>query len=266
MQNILQQMRSTGLEPDIVTFMLMCQGLQNALFQALDLADDARAATHLTLAASQLLASSSAYICKLFYALMGSTPIATLDPIHVSDTMTPPADTNTTSLGDLPQLLAPPHGAALHALISALGMLPHWQGMVELLRWMAAHRAAVDAAAAVPRNGFALRRRALVAVRVFAERYWLRVGSDSGSGSDDGGAGINGSATGTDGDAAGGMIMTAPPAAAAAAAPATYRGKRAQRRTLKKLRTLIDGVDGWGGWPSDEECAAYVRGGRFPRS
>lgn len=276
MQNTLQQLRSTGLEPDIATFTLMCQGLQNALFQALDLADDAREATHLPPAATQLLANGSAYICKLFYTLMGSTPISKPTTITTPTTATAPADTHadTAPLRNLPQLLAPPHGAALHALIRVLGMLPHWQGLVELLRWMAAHRAAIDAAAAAPRNGAALRRRALVAVRVFAERYWLC--ERGGSGSDDGLAGSDRARGGgddsvtvrhaADGDAAG-AAATAP--AADRAAPMDRdvgrRRKRAQRRTLKKLRTLVDGVDGWGGWPSDEECAAYVRSGRFPR-
>lgn len=132
----------------------------------------------------------------------------------------------------LPKLLEVPHPAQLHALIRILGLRRDYEGLLDLIEWMALFSDEVLAVASETMNGRSMMRRCMTATRVFLERSWMDI-----SPSDDGGpAGHSG------------IVIEADPAPV---------------EILSVVYDTIMEKTSWGGWPTDEEVLQYCSHGRF---
>ena len=193
-------------------------------------------------------ASHARYLQREFRLLVGDA-----DDGDVARTKRPVNDTD----GDqrhtwTMELLEVPNPALLHAYIRALGWLANFQGLVNLVRWMAENRDALAERRSRDRNGEVMMRRAVVALRVFAERSWLAHASgrkvpghvdDVGAhkGPDSIGEGMETSMASD----LGRLEVPAP------------------EDVVDDMMRVIGGVEDWGGWASEEEVEVYCRDGRF---
>lgn len=140
---------------------------------------------------------------------------------------------------NLPALLHAPGPAILHAYIRALGWCAAYRSLLGTLRWMTEHRAQLDEARERDRNGEAVMRRAVIAVRVFMERAWMnswgarRLGSEDESVERD--------------EEPGSDVLRRLESPASAA-------------QIQEARALLED---WGGWATDEEVSRYCRDARF---
>ncbi|KAI9779612.1 MAG: hypothetical protein M1839_007277 [Geoglossum umbratile] len=83
----------------------------------------------------------------------------------------------------LPSLLAIPHPSEIHAYVRVLGLLQEHEELLALFHWMAKHSSELDVVANESNNGRRIRRRAVVAARVFLEpSYWEKVSCKPGKG------------------------------------------------------------------------------------
>jgi hypothetical protein len=148
---------------------------------------------------------------------------------------------------ELPRLLETPSPAVLHAYIRALGWLGDYDGLLETVRWMAEHRPELASKRERDRNGEAMMRRALTALRVFLERSWLPEDErpkqrelDSGDLEDST------------------VRLVLPRNLARLESPA-------EAHVIEEAKELVGGVEEWGGWATDEEVETYCQNERFVR-
>ena len=259
MQECLHLMRNLRLSIDASVFWFMCRGMERAIFAAMHTREqNAQFAFRSTLASTEvrdgsptshrlkesadriLSVQSFDYIRSLFYALMSHSSFAPPDD-HNSSTCTPEAEperpntpnAETRDNPALPRLLSRPSAQLLHAFVRITGLLRDWDGLLELVRWMAEHASEIRNAIEMPRNGPVLLRRTVVAVRVFSERSWLQPRYTSQDGGDR-------------------TTMAQP----SEAAPCEVVGE---------LKWIVESFeDLWGPWPDEEEMRVYMKGGRLP--
>lgn len=144
------------------------------------------------------------------------------------------ADTNAQHHHFPPRLLVVPDPALLHAYIRALGWMGDHHGLLSLTRWMVEFREALMEQQGAYRNGDMLMRRAIVALRVFLERAWLR--------------GVWCSARQDGGENPDRRLKI------------LQRLERPAEDNIRlEVERLVEGVEEWCGWPDDEEVEEYCR-------
>ncbi|KAI5248410.1 hypothetical protein E4T42_05621 [Aureobasidium subglaciale] len=125
----------------------------------------------------------------------------------------------------LPHLYTIPRPAMLHAYIRALGLLRDYEGLKELVTWMARYRKDLAKRCAMDRRGHVLMRRALIALRVFLEDRW-ELSKELEENADEE---VDDEITSS-----------------------------ASAENIEEIKALVESVPRWGGWPSDEEVEMYV--------
>ena len=129
----------------------------------------------------------------------------------------------------LPRLLEVPRPAFLHQFIRVLGLYGNYEGLLDLLEWMALYADELEVQAAAQRNGSRLARSSIVAVRVFLERSWVYYDIP---------------------DRKNHVLLERDVDPAPLA-------------TWEMIKRIIAENPGWGGWPEDREVEEYVMKGRF---
>ncbi|KAF2166189.1 hypothetical protein M409DRAFT_23378 [Zasmidium cellare ATCC 36951] len=146
---------------------------------------------------------------------------------------------HTDSPEELPKLLAVPDPASLHAYIRALGWLGDYKGLHATVRWMREYRSELLERSERDRRGEEMARRAVVALRVFLERSWIR----------------DATLEPDPNDAA--QFEYAEHSTEAASLLARARSP-AEAEDIAAVREIVEDVEEWGGWPSDEEVQTYI--------
>ena len=143
----------------------------------------------------------------------------------------PPPDNYLPPACLIPKLLEVPDSAQLHSIIRILGLRRDYQGLLDLIEWMALYSDEIRAVTEEQQNGARMMRRCMIAIRTFLERSWLyyqEAGSEQ--------AQLNEMT---------GELEPAP---------------------LEIWQTIHDAINEkqhWGGWPTDAEVERYCRKGRF---
>lgn len=245
MQELLLTMKKLNIEVDADVFWWMCRGLERAIFAAIEVQDPSRSDSvrpkkglfEDTVSSRQLEEPRDAvlsdqtfnYICALFHELMGSFPaLPTEEPPRPSKYRVYGLQEDIIAL---PRLLSRPWPQILHAFVRVAGLLRNWNGMLEIVRWMAEHAAEIQETIDVPSNGPEMLRRSIVAVRVFSERTWVpRKSLPTRQGST--------------------VVET---------------DKGAPEETRNEIRCIVGGHEAlWGPWPHNEEVELYMNNGRLP--
>ncbi|KAL9051898.1 MAG: hypothetical protein Q9162_005736 [Coniocarpon cinnabarinum] len=129
-------------------------------------------------------------------------------------------------------LLSIPFPAVLHAYMRSLGMLRDWNEMKRFVGWLVDYQQDINEATEMTGNGFEMRRKMIVAARVFLERTWLLYQQSVGR------------------------------------APTANVDSGAPSEVIEQIKASFAHVDGWGGWPCDKEAHEYcfaAYAGEFPR-
>lgn len=185
---LLDQMQSIGLDLDFQGFQIVCTGYEKAVLASLRVLKAPRTGTRDVVAdscvdtpaspeganpskvsAEQIISHGLRRVKGFFKELVqipswGRTSTATA-PAQWPNAVDPAVL--------LPQLMEVPAPAQLHAFVRVLGIRQDYDGILDLVRWMARFAPELRAVAEEARNGPSLMRRTLVAVRVFTERSWL---------------------------------------------------------------------------------------------
>lgn len=159
-------------------------------------------------------------------------------------------------------LLEVPAPPLLHAYIRALGWIADYRSLLDVVRWMARYRGALAERREADRNGEVIMRRAIVALRVFLERSWLRETMryppelecpPSGK------IQLDKRTQKTTPDVPQGKQQVT--------CDNTFHLKRlelpARRTILTEIKDLVESVEDWGGWPTEEEVEDYCQHERF---
>ena len=130
-----------------------------------------------------------------------------------------------------PKLLEVPDPAQLHSFIRILGLRRDYQGLWDLIEWMALFSNEIRAVMEEQQNGPRMMRRCLIATRVFLERSWFsyRDSDDEKTWLDE-------------------LVNDVGPA---------------PLEILHAVRDTILETQDWGGWPTDAEVERYCLNGRF---
>lgn len=131
----------------------------------------------------------------------------------------------------LPKLLEIPDPAHLHSFVRVLGLCRDYQGLLDLIEWMALFSDEIRAVTEEQQHGSFMMRRCLTAVRVFLERSWLYY-QESGSAQAQLSADV-------------GEVPAAPV------------------EIWQVIHDTIVETQHWGGWPTDEEVERYCARGLF---
>ena len=119
-------------------------------------------------------------------------------------------------------------------------LLRDWQGLLAFVRWMETNKKDIDDAAEMPGNGQRMRRRTIVAVRVFLERIWLSEGF--------------GQSQAEERD----LHLSSREIARLPLSPSqTTVASAAPPDVISEVRTIVERLEGWGGWPSNREVWDY---------
>ncbi|PIA98069.1 hypothetical protein CB0940_05335 [Cercospora beticola] len=135
----------------------------------------------------------------------------------------------------LPRLLTVPSPGLLHAYVRAIGWLARYDDILDLAQWMKDYHEDLLERKSQDRNGHAMMRRTIVAMRVFLERSWLPREQNSKT--------VN----------------------------AGFEREKeirtfvspAKAGLIDDVKALIEEVEEWEGWPTDEEVAVYASDKRF---
>ena len=131
----------------------------------------------------------------------------------------------------LPKLLEVPDPAHLHSFIRILGLCRDYQGLLDLIEWMALFSDEIRAVTEEQRNGSTMMRRCLTAIRVFLERSWLYYQ-----------------------EAGGAQAQLSKDAGEMTSAPLEI---------WQVVHDTIVETQHWGGWPTDKEVERYCAKGLF---
>ena len=131
----------------------------------------------------------------------------------------------------IPKLLEVPDTAQLHSFIRILGLRRDYQGLLDLIEWMALYSDEIRAVTKEQQNGATMTRRCMTATRVFLERSWLyyeEAGSEQ-----------------------------------AQLSKTVGEVEPAPLEIWQAIRDTIMEMPHWGGWPTDAEVERYCTKGRF---
>ncbi|KAF2482114.1 hypothetical protein BDY17DRAFT_282975 [Neohortaea acidophila] len=236
-RRVLSLMQDCHLDLDAHAFHALCRVTENMANAGLTaLTSEAQAGTMLRRQALELLRSTThTHRLRGEFSILVGTP--SLRP-GASKTSSAPAS----GVGEsdaASQLLEVPGPSILHAYVRALGWMGDFDGLLDLARWIVEHQEVVCQERDADRNGRAVFRRMLVALRVFLERSWIAGEEREGAA-----RGLRGSDE-------------------MASLPAQERELRrrrmpAPRDVVEEIRGLVESVEDWGGWAEDEEVEAYV--------
>ena len=129
----------------------------------------------------------------------------------------------------LPRLLEVPRPAHLHQFIRVLGLQRDYDGLLDLVEWMALHADDIKAQVDEKPNGPRMFRRCLIATRVFLERSWTYYDIP-------------------DRERHIWIERDVDPA---------------PKEIWRVIKAIVEETNEWGGWPSDGEVEGYVFKGRF---
>ncbi|KAL9105002.1 MAG: hypothetical protein Q9163_000099 [Psora crenata] len=129
----------------------------------------------------------------------------------------------------LPRLLEIPRPACLHQFVRVLGLRRDYDGLLDLMEWMALHADEIQSVVDELRNGPRMFRRCLIATRVFLERSWVYYDLP---------------------DMEQHILVE-------------KNVEPAPKEIWRVIRYIIEEYKSWGGWPSDEEVESYILKGRF---
>ena len=190
---LLHQMRNIGLDLDFQGFQIVCAAYEKALLASLRVLEALRTKTKavfadslvntpdspeevdpslfLSVNAEQVIDHGLDRVKGFFRELVQLPPsggcITTTASAQQPDMLDPAIL--------LPQLMEVPAPAQLHAFVRILGIRQDYDGILDLVSWMAKFAPELRAVAEEARNGATLMRRTLIAVRVFTERSWLDI-------------------------------------------------------------------------------------------
>ncbi|KAK3700193.1 hypothetical protein LTR37_016072 [Vermiconidia calcicola] len=245
LRRVLREMESVHLDLDATGFKALCQGAENlAIWCWLAMRDFERKRTEddgapesgtaraLVREANVLLRGSSILqrIRGEFRTLIGEGGAP-------SDCPGP----------QLPKLLEVPGPAILHAYIRALGWLADHDGLLETVRWMVKYQTELAHRRERDRNGEAVMRRAIVALRVFFERSWLYAAVEEGR---------LWQQTLED------QVEQLTTDRRTRQQLARFEGP-ASADIVDEVRGLVESAEDWGGWPTEDETEEYCGHYRF---
>jgi hypothetical protein len=128
----------SGLELDPDGFLIVCRGLEKALFASFDVPSDHKSAV-----------------------------FAKCPPTVVTDEFIKLSGTGNMDSTYSPELLHSIHGVHLHAYVRVLGMIEDYVGVIRVLKWMQTHQETLDELATQSRSGPNQIRRVFIAMRAF---------------------------------------------------------------------------------------------------
>lgn len=129
----------------------------------------------------------------------------------------------------LPRLPTTPSYALLHLYARTLGHLGDHHALRELVAWMVEYKPELSQKQSEDRNGEAMMRKTIVAIRVFLEAGWIEATSSQDVRHGDAAVNVNGT-----------------------------ESHATPEALVDEIVEMVESVDEWGGWPSDEECEVYM--------
>ncbi|KAI9807982.1 MAG: hypothetical protein M1825_005289 [Sarcosagium campestre] len=191
LREVVHQMRCLNLELDGQGFYFLCRGLEDAVTTSLETLADERPSSldrsaalssmsratptecaEIERACKAVLQHGASYVMAAFDRLTGTQGAGSLlrehSAQHAHEQMSRHGSIPSSLM--IPSLLAIPEPVVLHALARVLGLLGNEDGMLELLRWMAAFASDLDVVIHEQSNGKRMLRRTLAAIRLFLER------------------------------------------------------------------------------------------------
>ena len=246
---IAHAMSQTGLSMDLDGFLILCQGLEKAIFAGVRLKrriDSGQEVNEKVVSAvNSVLDDGLPFLQITFREIVGITGMQQNELTSSDDEKKlfeqsveglKPAEGNLRAFpppaNALPTLLEIPHPAQLHAFIRILGLRRDYSGLLDLVKWMSLHASEIDLIAEQTSNGQRMMRRCITAARVFLERSWLKRRKVDGT-----------SPAGHDG-----IVIDAEPA---------------EPGIIEAARTTVMEIEEWGGWATDGEVEFYCDNGRF---
>ncbi|KAK4612518.1 uncharacterized protein CLAFUR5_13073 [Fulvia fulva] len=143
-----------------------------------------------------------------------------------------------TLAANVPRLLVVPSAAILHGYVRTLGWFADYDGLLTTVRWMRDNWKELAERQSHDRNGTAMMRKVIVALRVFLERSWL----------------ANSTKQKEVVDAE--FPNSRPSILAALRSPA-------ETELIDAVRGVVEEVEEWEGWPTDAEVEEYAADTRF---
>lgn len=137
----------------------------------------------------------------------------------------------------LPRLLEVPHPSCLHAFVRILGLRRDYDGLLDLVEWMSLFADEINAVSDQSANGDRMIRRCLTAVRVFMERSWITIEKKEAETQGEDPSSVRDE-----------LEMKAEPAPAA---------------IVRAIQEIVKEHRNWGGWPDQHEVAQYCANGKF---
>ena len=255
--HLLRRMESLDVGLDLVVFMKLCVGLEKGMIAACRLlsyeSESKVNHEHLTIAKA-VLSDGLAIVKLAFKDTVGSdsklkevpaallTEKAAIDEDITEQIEQPEKNVDEVEKADLsesknflppscllPRLLEIPRPAYTHQFVRVLGLFGDFDGLLDLIEWMALYADELKTQADGQQNGAMLFRRCLVATRVFLERSW----------------------TCRDIREREKYVLIE-----------RYL-EPAPKEVWQTIKNVIMENSKWGGWPSDEEVEEYVSNGRF---
>jgi hypothetical protein len=172
MMQLVGQMKTLDLTIDRRGFLLLCIKLEAMVLALLK-----RRKSTPTLVGDKtegILGNASKFVKSSFQELVGTDIGLELEREEL-------LDPDVSLLGgtdddlQLPSLLTTPHPSEIHAYVRVLGLLQEYEELLALFHWMVKHSPELDTIADESSNGWRIRRRAIVAARVFLESSWEQV-------------------------------------------------------------------------------------------
>ena len=263
---LLQWMDDLNVEHDLEVFMKVCRALENATISSLRLLHEessSRAPSEIVFMARDILSKGLAVVKAMFKnvvradSMQGEIPAKLLEEkteidheveqrVAQMSQATESAKDNGTDVSIdsddpngnktflppsclLPRLLGAPRPACIHQFVRVLGLSCDYDGLLDLIEWMALYSDELKAQADEQRSGTRMFRRCLIATRVFLERSW----------------------TYYDMPERDKHVLI------------ERQVEPAPAEVWEATKKVIEENGSWGGWPSDEEVEEYIQIGRF---
>ncbi|MCJ1277926.1 hypothetical protein MMC21_005740 [Puttea exsequens] len=240
---LLDQMHEINMHVDLDGFLLVCSGLEKAIFAAEKLRNLPQTPHHLHEVAGGVLVDGLPLVKDMFYGIVGSKKAygdfsvqlrsreSQVENFNEKDGASAASPSSKRSYNIMaPELFIPtlptiPHPAHFHAFIRILGLRRDYQGLKEFMEWMSLYSVEIHTIVEEAMNGPRMLRRCLTATRVFLEGSWIECETN--------GSGI-----------------------AANLQPAPVE-------VVQAVEEIVERNKDWGGWPTEEEVDDYCQHGQF---